>query len=74
ASAPDQGAGGSVPPSTVLVTRASRFIGGQLAARLAADPVIGRESSRQLPSDEAAGSGDQNRGRRHAASRALIRR
>jgi hypothetical protein len=28
----------------------------------------------QLPSDEAAGSGDQNRGRRHAASRALIRR
>jgi len=33
-----------VPPSTVLVTRASRFIGGQLAARLAADPVIGREA------------------------------
>jgi nucleoside-diphosphate-sugar epimerase len=33
-----------VPPSTVLVTRASRFIGGQLAARLAADHRVGRES------------------------------
>jgi nucleoside-diphosphate-sugar epimerase len=33
-----------VPPSTVLVTRASRFIGGQLAARLAADHRIVRES------------------------------
>ncbi len=29
-------------PSTVLVTGASRFIGGQLAARLAADPTIDR--------------------------------
>jgi UDP-glucose 4-epimerase len=29
-------------PSTVLVTGASRFIGGQLAARLAADPSIDR--------------------------------
>ena len=29
-------------PSTVLVTGASGFIGGQLAARLAADPKIGR--------------------------------
>jgi UDP-glucose 4-epimerase len=27
-------------PSTVLVTGASRFIGGQLAVRLAADPEI----------------------------------
>jgi UDP-glucose 4-epimerase len=29
-------------PSTVLVTGASRFVGGQLAARLAADPTIDR--------------------------------
>jgi UDP-glucose 4-epimerase len=29
-------------PSTVLVTGASRFLGGQLAARLAADPAIDR--------------------------------
>ncbi|PZS37175.1 MAG: NAD-dependent dehydratase [Pseudonocardiales bacterium] len=29
-------------PSTVLVTGVSRFVGGQLAARLAADPEIGR--------------------------------
>ena len=29
-------------PSTVLVTGASRFVGGQLAARLAADPRIDR--------------------------------
>jgi UDP-glucose 4-epimerase len=29
-------------PSTVLVTGASRFVGGQLAARLAADPAIDR--------------------------------
>ncbi|MGH3812285.1 MAG: NAD-dependent epimerase/dehydratase family protein [Pseudonocardiaceae bacterium] len=29
-------------PSTVLVTGVSRFVGGQLAARLAADPSIGR--------------------------------
>jgi UDP-glucose 4-epimerase len=29
-------------PSTVLVTGASRFVGGQLAARLAADPSIDR--------------------------------
>ncbi|MGH3753338.1 MAG: NAD-dependent epimerase/dehydratase family protein [Pseudonocardiaceae bacterium] len=31
-----------MPPSTVLVTGVSRFVGGQLAARLAADPSIGR--------------------------------
>jgi UDP-glucose 4-epimerase len=31
-----------MPPSTVLVTGASRFIGGQLAARLAADSTIDR--------------------------------
>ncbi|MBV9140581.1 MAG: NAD-dependent epimerase/dehydratase family protein [Pseudonocardiales bacterium] len=31
-----------MPPSTVLVTGASRFVGGQLAARLAADATIGR--------------------------------
>lgn len=29
-------------PSTVLVTGANRFVGGQLAARLAADPRIDR--------------------------------
>jgi UDP-glucose 4-epimerase len=29
-------------PSTVLVTGASRFVGGQLVARLAVDPAIGR--------------------------------
>ncbi|MGH3973452.1 MAG: NAD-dependent epimerase/dehydratase family protein, partial [Pseudonocardiaceae bacterium] len=29
-------------PSTVLVTGASRFVGGHLAARLAADPSIDR--------------------------------
>jgi UDP-glucose 4-epimerase len=28
--------------STVLVTSENRFLGGQLAARLAADPAIGR--------------------------------
>ena len=33
---------GTMAPSTVLVTGASRFIGGQLAARLAADPTIDR--------------------------------
>ncbi|MGH3720249.1 MAG: NAD-dependent epimerase/dehydratase family protein [Pseudonocardiaceae bacterium] len=48
-----------MPPSTVLVTGASRFVGGQLAARLAADSTIdriiavdtvppGRELSRQM--------------------------
>jgi UDP-glucose 4-epimerase len=31
-----------MPPSTVLVTGASRFVGGQLAARLAADSTIDR--------------------------------
>ncbi|MGH3911322.1 MAG: NAD-dependent epimerase/dehydratase family protein, partial [Pseudonocardiaceae bacterium] len=29
-------------PSTVLVTGVSRFVGGHLAARLAADPSIDR--------------------------------
>ncbi|MEO7193400.1 MAG: NAD-dependent epimerase/dehydratase family protein, partial [Pseudonocardiaceae bacterium] len=31
-----------MPPSTVLVTGASRFIGGQLVARFAADATIDR--------------------------------
>lgn len=36
------GPGSSMSPSTVLVTGASRFVGGQLAVRLAADPEIDR--------------------------------
>jgi UDP-glucose 4-epimerase len=31
-----------VAPSVVLVTGVSRFLGGHLAARLAADPSVGR--------------------------------
>lgn len=36
------GARSSMSPSTVLVTGASRFVGGHLVARLAADPTIDR--------------------------------